>query len=291
MTSVLAIDSRVSGALIVIGGLAIFGALLLAASWGDIRGHRAPRVPWGYRPAPSDDELERDVNVRWKKWSLFSIVLMALWIPAYWLREPRRMNDKRAFFQTEAVTEGRATFIAYCAACHGPDAGGGLRQYLIGGVTRNYAEPPLKYAYARYLASGRSQDEITQLIYDAIGRGRPGTPMPTWGIAFGGPLSSRQVDNVVTFLQSIQQEFPKEMSTNGADIFSRDCAVCHGENGGGGVGLNLRVSLKRLTIPELRDVIHKGRVNINRPSMPSWGVLGDPAIEALVQFIESIQEK
>jgi hypothetical protein len=34
-----------------------------------------------------------------------------------------------------------------------------------------------------------------------------------------------------------------------------------------------------------------GRLNINRPSMPAWAGLGQPAIEALVQFIESIQVK
>jgi hypothetical protein len=49
------------------------------------------------------------------------------------------------------------------------------------------------------------------------------------------------------------------------------------------------VALQRLTRDELTMTIMHGRLNINRPSMPSWAGLGDPAVEALVQFIESIQ--
>jgi cytochrome c oxidase cbb3-type subunit 3 len=149
----------------------------------------------------------------------------------------------------------------------------------------------LKYIYDRYTKGGRNTDDITQIIYDAINRGRPGTPMPTWGIAFGGPLNSRQVDTIVAFLQSIQQPFPEATSIDGAALFAANCAVCHGANAKGGVGPNLTVELQRNTRDQVTTTIMDGRLNINRPSMPAWAGLGQPAIEALVQFIESIQVK
>ena len=34
--------------------------------------------------------------------------------------------------------------------------------------------------------------------------GRPGTPMPAWGLPGGGPLTSQQVHQLVVYLRSIQ---------------------------------------------------------------------------------------
>jgi mono/diheme cytochrome c family protein len=190
-----------------------------------------------------------------------------------------------------------------------------VRTYVIDGVTENYAEPPLKYIYSRYLQAGRTQDEVTQIIYDTINRGRPGTPMPTWGLAFGGPLNSRQVDTLVAYIQSLQVNFPKATAPyDGKALFEANCAICHNKPAPnatvdpnapsllawGGVGPNLHVELQRHVafcpagqqcVNDVFDIIKSGRLNMNRPSMPAWSGLGDPAIKALVKFIESIQVK
>ena len=115
--------------------------------------------------------------------------------------------------------------------------------------------------------------------------------MPTWGLPFGGPLNSRQVDTIVAFLQSIQQPFPEANTIDGAALFAANCAICHGANAKGSVGPNLTVEFQRNTRDVITKTIMDGRLNINRPSMPAWAGLGQPAIEALVQFIESIQVK
>ena len=45
-----------------------------------------------------------------------------------------------------------------------------------------------------------SEEEVRQiLIY-----GRPGTPMPAWGVAGGGPLTTQQIDELIAYLGSIQ---------------------------------------------------------------------------------------
>jgi cbb3-type cytochrome c oxidase subunit III len=286
----MALDSRATTAILVIGGLALFGLLLVITAAGELRGRRKARVPAAYRPGPSDEELESTVLVRYLLVGALGLLVSALWLPAYWLNEPHRLNSKKVAIQRETVQQGQEQFESLCAQCHGLDASGGTRDYVIDGKSRKYAEPPLKYIYDRYKQAGRNDDEITQIIYDAINRGRSGTPMPTWGLAFGGPLNSRQVDTIVAFFQSIQEPFPKATSTNGADLFAANCAICHGENAEGSVGPNLTVALQRLTLDQLETTIKTGRLNVNRPSMPAWAGLGQPAIDALVQFIQSIQK-
>jgi cbb3-type cytochrome c oxidase subunit III len=291
IASILAINSRVATAIAVIGGLAVFGILLVVTAAGELRGRRKARIPAAYRPGPSDEELESKVLIRYMAWGGLALLVIALWLPAYWWHEPARLSGKTKAIAAETVETGKEQFQTLCAQCHGLDASGGIRDYVIDGISRKYAEPPLKYIYDRYTKGGRNTDEITQIIYDAINRGRPGTPMPTWGLAFGGPLNSRQVDTIVAFLQSIQAPFPKADTIDGAALFQANCAICHGTNAKGSVGPNLTVALQRLTREELATTIMHGRLNINRPSMPSWAGLGDPAVEALVQFIESIQVK
>lgn len=290
MTLFAEIDERLITAAVVLGGLAIFAALLVVTAASELRGRRKAKVPVGFRPAPSDEELESKVLVRYLSWGSIGLVFIALWIPAYWLREPKRLNDKKAAITTSTLEDGKVEYETLCATCHGLKAEGGTRQYAIEGVNRSYAEPPLKYIYSRYMTAGRNYEEVTQILYDAINRGRaPGTPMPTWGLAFGGPLNTYQVDAIVDYLQSIQEEFPKAEGTNGAEIFAANCAICHGANGEGGVGPNLTVALERIDKESLRTTIEDGRLNVNRPSMPSWEALGQDAITALVQYIESIQ--
>jgi mono/diheme cytochrome c family protein len=315
----LALDSRVGIGVAVAGGLAIFGLLLLLTSAGELRGRRKARVPVGFRPGPSDEELEHSVLERTLLWAGVTTIFIAIFLPAYWLREPHRLAGKKAFIATETVREGMLLFegnpdgepptVGLCVQCHGVGGAGGSRQYLVDGKQLNYAEPPLKYVYSRYLQAGRNQDEITQLLYDAINRGRPGTPMPTWGLAFGGPLNSRQVDTVVAYLQSLQIEFPKPATTDAQELYKANCAICHNAPGAddpldkkflakGGIGPNLTIELQRheafcaqgkICSEDVFDIIKKGRLNTNRPSMPAWAGLGDDAIRALVEFIQSIQ--
>lgn len=295
-----AINSRVVTALIVVAGLVVFGALLLATAAGELRGRRKAKVPVGFRPAPSDEELESKVLVRTLLWGVLGLILISLWIPAYWLHEPTRLASKKKAIAAETVDQGKTLYESLCFTCHGMDLEGQPgRAVILNGKSFKYDEPPLRYIYSRYEAAGRNADDITQLIYDAINRGRPpGTPMPTWGLAFGGPLNSRQVDTLVAFIQSKQQPFPHADSIDGKTLFLNYCVRCHSPDGWetnpaligtGSIGPNLTVALSRQDRDAIFKTIHDGRLNVNRPSMPAWAGLGDPAIEALVQFIESIQ--
>ena len=290
---VLALEPRTTMALTIFGVLLLLGGLLYLSARGELKGRRTARVPAAMRPAPPDEELERRVLERYLSIGAIATLAMAIWIPVYWLREPARLEKKGAAFLEQDITEGGELYAALCASCHGEDAKGAPRQVAVNGEQLNVAEPPLAYAYARYRAAGRSDDDIRQLLYQAIAQGRPGTVMPTWLLAYGGSLNSAQVESLLRYLESIQEEFPEaSTSATGEELFEANCAQCHGVGGTGegGVGPNLRVALQRHSVDEIRDIIESGRINWNRYSMPPWAALGEDAVDRLVRYVLSIQE-
>lgn len=326
-----AIDERAVTAIAVAAGLVIFGGLLIATAWGELKGRRIAKVAPGMRPAPSDEELERRVIERYLLWGGVTTLFIALWLPALWFYMPTFLEHRRTqignfdTFGLEHAQErdgGGQLFEDFCLRCHGAQGEGGFQPFVREGEQAQYAEPPLALIFARYKAAGRSDDEVTRIVRDAIERGRPGTPMPTWSLAFGGPFNSYQIDNLVAFIKHFQispeeyheralsgdEEFegyadmvpaPGAGQTAGEAIFNANCAICHGVGGSGRdaegnltVGPNLRVALQRYTVDEIRTTIEEGRLNLNRPSMPSWAFLEElrsGAIDALIEFIRSIQ--
>jgi mono/diheme cytochrome c family protein len=308
-------DDRVTTAIIVSVAIVAFFAFLVITALGGPR-TRKGEVPSGFRPGPSDADLERRVLDRWVAYGMVSTVFMAVFLPVYWLREPTRLSLKENQFQRESVTRGEEIFgpaspdslrALGCAECHGLGGSGGNRTFTIvdretgQSKTVAYAEPPLMLAVARYTAAGRSVDEVKLLMRDAIERGRPGTPMPTWSLAFGGPLNSQAIDDIMNYLLSIQVVPPKlsgDAAKNGEQIFLANCAICHTpqdakgnflDPGAGSLGPNLTIEFQRNAEARILDIIKKGRLNVDRPSMPAWAHLGDEAIQALVNFIKSIQ--
>lgn len=298
------VDDRIATAIIVSVAIVAFFAFIVVTALGGPRTRKA-EVPSGFRPGPSDADLERRVLDRWIAYGTITTVFMAVFFPVYWLREPTRLSLKEKQYLRESITRGEEIFgpsspdslrALGCAECHGLGGTGGSRQFTI--VDRRtgkptsvlYAEPPLRLAIARYTAAGRSVDEVKQLLRDAIERGRPGTPMPTWSLAFGGPLNSQAIDDLMNYILSIQVVAqPMTGELDGEAIFEANCAICHGATAAGGVGPNLTVELQRNAEQAVFDIIKKGRLNPDRPSMPAWAHLGDEAIRALVNFIESIQ--
>ena len=222
---------------------------------------------------------------------LFSAVLAAS-LPVYWLLEPARQSGMDSDFLADSVERGKERFARVatpgseilpleCARCHGDKAEGGAATYVHipdepGEVTKTvqWTAPSLDDVLLRF-----SPDEVAQIIT----YGRPGTPMPAWGLAGGGPLPKQPVDDLVSYLQSIQikPDAAKKRSaerlaalkaenpnlSDGEGLFNINCARCHTKGwsygdpkvpgGGGAFGPNLTNGVEMRQFPEVADGLKK----------------------------------
>ncbi len=134
-----------------------------------------------------DSELNASTN----KVMLVGTVLMVLMIlifPLYRSVEPSNREDARATQLTSRISEGSRIFDQSCASCHGDDALGG-------------DSPALN---AKQFLQEAKDDQIAQIVSVGI----PGTEMPSWSQDFGGPLTSEQINAIVTYLRSLEPNAP-----------------------------------------------------------------------------------
>src|SRR4029079_18729148 len=110
-----------------------------------------------------------------------------------------------------------------CANCHGADASGGAATFILtpdaqgdknaAPVSENWVAPSLNDVMYRF--NECTTDELTEKTLNCVTRaenqvtqiityGRPGTPMPAWGVAGGGPKNEQAVSDLVAYLKSLQ---------------------------------------------------------------------------------------
>lgn len=154
---------------------------------------------------------------------------------------------------TDPAKEGAVLYEKYCAMCHG-DQGEGYR-----------ADRANALANQDFLVS--ASDDY---IIDGILRGRPGTPMSAWGITRGGILSRADAEALVAFIRTWQKEPSVDLSNtalnkgnaeNGAKLYERWCAACHGKYGSGGEATKLDNPVFQDTATDafIRYAIENGR--------------------------------
>lgn len=184
-----------------------------------------PSIPIGFRPAPSDDELETTVLERWQGWGLLLTLLLAILFPLYIMYyEPVRMRTAALEQRRESIERGAHHYALSteenttgfgCAQCHGANAQGGIAANFRSAGSPPDAEPldvpapNLREVFKRQLALKKTPKEAYRFVFQTIAQGRPGTPMPTWGLAYGGPLNDQQITDIVNYLISIQDGIPE----------------------------------------------------------------------------------
>lgn len=79
--------------------------------------------------------------------------------------------------------------------------------------------------------------------------------------------------------------FQAQAAPDGAKLYARNCAACHGESGDSGIGVPLSLPSFQATVSN--EYLHK-TIRLGRPGrvMPASG-LSDAEIEAIVRFIRS----
>lgn len=206
---------------------------------------RAEKVPPALRPGETDDVLEGPRLTKISTWGLILSVGLAALIFLYWIHEPTRMANTTAAFAKDSVNRGQQYFDLTtdpvtgipntngigCARCHGStlaateptkgnNAGGGSNVFIDSttGKQETASVPGLYCVFYRY-AGGQNIPAQYKGMYKTnydyiqatIMHGRTngvlgdGDDMPTWSIDYGGPLVDPEIEDIISYLETIQK--------------------------------------------------------------------------------------
>lgn len=258
---------------LILVNLAAFATIGVIILWRvfSLRRNPEPRPPQNLTPFLPDEELEGRKLERVLFISLLTTAFIALTLFVYYVFEPsreasadkdflKRSTDRGAIlFANDQSTHYDPTRSLLCANCHGVDGKGGSTNFTIKSddprcdasapvtvdtpsyclpVQVTWQAPPLDVALLRY-----SKEQVK----DIVTFGRPGTPMPPWGIRSGkGVLNEQGIGDVVNYLQSItvkpdeaKKRFTQQLEdaraknpgkSDGQLLFELQCARCHTKN-------------------------------------------------------------
>lgn len=153
----------------------------------------------------SDEELEGPKLDKSLSFALVLLTLLALILPFYWIAEPGRQEGAVAAYNLSFESRGNDTYTegAQCVNCHAGGGVGGNAPYVLQDAdgqflaNANWYAPALNNVLLRY-----SEDEVRYIL----NYGRPGSPMAAWGTPGGGPLTTQQIDNVIVYMRTLQQQ-------------------------------------------------------------------------------------
>ncbi len=185
------------------------------------------------------------------------------------------------------VELGQELFDQNCASCHGDFGEGGPNPTRSGDVIAPISS-------AEYLGT---RDDTT--LRAVIAQGQPNFGMAPFGIANGGPLDDEDIDAIVAFIRSWENNPPvevppeiavSELPQSTAGIYQSLCAQCHGLTGEGLIGPALRDPEFQAanTDQDIFDTINLGHA---ATPMIAWGeVLTADQMQQLVQYIRRFAE-
>jgi mono/diheme cytochrome c family protein len=182
--------------------LIVLVLLIVALASARQRASTAGNLPPSRRPGPTDEALEGRLLESYQAAGVVLTVGLALLLPFLYIREPVRQREATQKFSKESVELGRQTFETFCARCHGIDATGGtVKRFTPPGskTPTDFHAPNLHEIY-------KDDPNVSNLAWRTIQQGRPGTPMPTWGVRYGGAMNDQQITNLVNYLLSIQSD-------------------------------------------------------------------------------------
>ena len=183
---------------------------------------------------------------------------------------------------------GQQLYSQSCASCHGEFGEGGPNPSHAGDII-------FPISTAEYL---KTRNDST--LRSIIAQGQPNYGMSPFGSAFGGPLDDDDIDIIVAYIRSWEDNPPVELppeieisvetvSLDSRQIYDQLCSQCHGPDGEGGIGPAFENSQFQATRTDnqLFDAINIGH---GATSMISWGdVLSADQIQQIVQLIRQFR--
>ncbi len=176
-----------------------------------------------------------------------------------------------------ATNGGKSLFKVYCTQCHGTGATGG-----VGYPNLNDDD---------WLWGGSIDQIYTTLTHGVRYDADPDTRlniMPNFGA--DAILTTEQIDTVAKQVASFSNVEGGAASDEGMQLFTDNCAACHGEKGEGnqdlgGPALNDSIWLYKGTLDAIKAQITKPSHGV----MPAWGTrLGDVAVKELAVYVHGL---
>jgi mono/diheme cytochrome c family protein len=209
--------------LVFAAGIVILVLLIIALASARQKAATAGNLPPSRRPGPTDEALEGPLMENYQAAGVVLTVLLTLLLPFLYIREPARQRAATENFSKESVTLGRQTFETFCARCHGINATGGtVKRFTPPGskTPADFPAPNLHEIWQRHTGQ-----DVGQVAWQTIQQGRPGTPMPTWGVRYGGAMNDQQVTNLVNYLLSIQSDGKKRAQLDFKALGNREAVA------------------------------------------------------------------
>jgi mono/diheme cytochrome c family protein len=192
--------------------------------------------------------------------------------------------------QGDPVTQGAKLYAENCVVCHGAQGEG-----RIGARLKDFPSIDPK-----------------AFVKATVANGVPGSKMPAWSQARGGPLTDEEIDAIAAFVATwttgnvplAPTETPLALPplptvsgvsgdpARGAQVFQQNCQVCHGEKGEGRIGVNLaKPFASAFPAAFVKQTVSTG---VQGAVMPAWaqengGPLNAQQVDDVTAFVMSVQ--
>ena len=189
--------------------LVIGGAVMMAR--GRAKKAAVPDIPRAMRPGPADDALETRLLNKLQGWGVLLVVFFVIWIPMTWIFEPTTNLDQDEAMLTDSIARGSHAVELFseenqggvgCVRCHGTELKGSV---IVDPATGGGIPVPNLTTVCGGPWTGHPRIYSIADVYETIERGR-GMIMPSWSIRYAGALDDQQINDIVNYVVSIQDE-------------------------------------------------------------------------------------
>jgi mono/diheme cytochrome c family protein len=185
-----------------------------------------------------------------------------------------------------SLQEGQDLYAQNCAPCHGDFGEGGVNPARQDDIIAPISS-------VEYL---KTRDDFT--LRSIISQGQPNFGMSPFGTANGGPLDEDEIDAVVAYMRSWEQNPPVDqppeitvstVAPSGSEVYADVCAQCHGVDGGGLFGPPLSDPQYQAENSD-EDIYNTINLGHEATAMIGWGeILSAEQIQQLVEFIRTLE--